>query len=143
MENDATPVRFPTKVVVLLRDDLEGWHALNVTAFLAGAITAAVPELVGEPYADADGTGYLPMLGQPILVMQGSKEVLTAARERATSRELPLAVFTKDLFATGNDVDNRAAVAAVSAADVDLVGLAVHGPRNGVDKVCKGARMHP
>ncbi|RTL62237.1 MAG: DUF2000 domain-containing protein [Pseudonocardiaceae bacterium] len=143
MENDTTPVRFPTKVVVLLRDDLEGWQALNVTAFLAGAITAAVPELVGEPYADADGTGYLPMLGQPILVMQGSKEVLTAARERATSRGLPLAVFTKDLFATGNDVDNRAAVAAVSATDLDLVGLAVHGPRNGVDKVCKGARMHP
>lgn len=143
MENDATPVRFPTKVVVLLRDDLEGWQALNVTAFLSGAVTAAVPELVGEPYADADGTGYLPMLGQPILVMQGSKEVLTAARERATSRGLPLAVFTKDLFATGNDADNRAAVAAVAAADLDLVGLAVYGPRNGVDKVCKGARMHP
>lgn len=143
MTHDTTPVRFPTKVVVLLRDDLEGWQALNVTAFLAGAITAAVPELVGEPYADADGTGYLSMLGQPILVMQGSKEVLTAARERAASRGLPTAVFTADLFATGNDVDNRAAVAAVRAADLDLVGLAVHGPRNGVDKVLKGARMHP
>ena len=26
---------------------------------------------------------------------------------------------------------------------LDLVGIAVHGPRNGVDKVLKGARMHP
>ncbi|GAY08529.1 hypothetical protein TOK_2286 [Pseudonocardia sp. N23] len=143
MENDATPVRFPTKVTVLLRDDLEVWQALNVTAFLAGAVTAAVPELVGEPYADADGTAYLPMLGRPILVMQGSKEVLTAARERAAGRSMPLAVFTADLFATGNDADNRAAVRAVAAADLDLVGLAVHGPRNAVDKILKGARMHP
>ena len=54
-----------------------------------------------------------------------------------------MSVFTADLFATGNDRDNRAAVRAVRAADLDLVGLAVYGPRNAVDKVTKGARMHP
>jgi hypothetical protein len=54
-----------------------------------------------------------------------------------------LAVFTADLFATGNDRDNRAAVRAVRKNDLDLVGLAVYGPRNVVDKVTKGTRMHP
>jgi hypothetical protein len=34
------------------------------------------------------------------------------------------------------------AVAAVPGADLDLVGLAVHGPRNAVDKVLKGATLH-
>jgi hypothetical protein len=38
---------------------------------------------------------------------------------------------------------DAAAVRAVRAADLDLVGIAVYGPRNGVDKVTKGARMHP
>jgi hypothetical protein len=52
-------------------------------------------------------------------------------------------VFTSDLFTTGNDRDNRAAVAAVPRDQLDLVGLAVHGPRNAVDKVVKGLRMHP
>ena len=28
-------------------------------------------------------------------------------------------------------------------ADLDLAGLAVHGPRGAVDKIVKGARMHP
>ncbi|MGW4756019.1 DUF2000 family protein, partial [Streptomyces chartreusis] len=27
--------------------------------------------------------------------------------------------------------------------ELDLVGMAVYGPRNAVDKVIKGARMHP
>ncbi|WP_367127374.1 DUF2000 family protein [Saccharothrix sp. HUAS TT1] len=135
--------RFETKFAVLLRDDLVGWQALNVTAFLAGALTAAVPEAVGEPYEDADGAGYLPMLGQPVLVLAGGKEVLAAARTRAVGRGLVPAVFTSDLFTTGNDVDNRAAVRAVRRADLDLVGIGVHGPRNAVDKVLKGARMHP
>jgi hypothetical protein len=52
-------------------------------------------------------------------------------------------VFTSDLFRTGNDDDNRAAVAAVAGADLDLVGIGIHGPRNAVDKVLKGAWMHP
>ncbi|NUT99874.1 MAG: DUF2000 domain-containing protein [Saccharothrix sp.] len=135
--------RFDTKIAVLLRDDLEAWQGLNVCAFLSGALSAASPELLGEPYADADGTPYLAMFRQPVLVFAGSKEVLTAAHARAVGRELPIAVFTSDLFATGNDRDNRAAVRAVPRDRLDLVGLAVHAGRNVVDKVLKGARMHP
>jgi hypothetical protein len=135
-------VRFDTKIAVLLRDDLAPWQRLNVTAFVVSGLAASRPELVGQPYEDADGTPYLPMFRQPVLVLAGPKEVLTAAHGRARTRGLPLAVFTSDLFGTGFDEANRAAVRAVPAADLDLVGLAVHGPRNAVDKVLKGARMH-
>jgi hypothetical protein len=76
-------------------------------------------------------------------VFEASADVLTAAHTRAVSRDLPTAVFTKELFTTGNDEDNRSAVRAVPRDRLDLVGLAVHGPRNAVDKVVKGARMHP
>jgi hypothetical protein len=135
-------VRFDTKIAVLLRDDLQGWQRLNVTAFLVSGLAGTDPELIGEPYRDADGTRYLPMFRQPVLVFAGSKEALTAAHSRALSRGVPLAVFTSDLFSTGNDRDNRAAVRAVPLAELDLVGLAVHGPRNAVDKILKGARLH-
>ncbi|MFH7336959.1 DUF2000 domain-containing protein [Streptomyces hygroscopicus] len=137
------PVRFDTKIAVLLRADLAPWQRLNVTAFLVSGLGATLPEVVGEPYEDADGVSYLPMFRQPVLVFEGGKETLRAAHERALGRVLPCAVFTADLFATGNDRDNRAAVRAVPTAGLDLVGLAVYGPRNGVDKVLKGARMHP
>ncbi|MEV6118177.1 DUF2000 domain-containing protein [Streptomyces sp. NPDC052109] len=137
------PVRFDTKIAVLLREDLEPWQRLNVTAFLVSGFGSQVPEVIGEPYEDADGVGHLPMFRQPVLVFEGAKETLKAAHGRALSRALPRAVFTSDLFATGNDRDNRAAVRAVPTAELDLVGLAVYGPRNGVDKVLKGARMHP
>ncbi len=140
---DAAPVRFDTKIAVLLRDDLETWQRLNVTAFLVSGLGTDLPEVIGEPYADADGTPYLPMFRQPVLVFEGSKETLTAAHARALTRALPRAVFTTDLFTTGNDRDNRAAVRAVGRDGLDLAGLAVYGPRNAVDKVLKGARMHP
>lgn len=140
---DAPPVRFDTKIAVLLRGDLEPWQRLNVTAFLVSGLGTVVPEVIGEPYEDADAVPYLPMFRQPVLVFEGTKETLTAAHARTLSRALPRAVFTSDLFATGNDHDNRASVRSVRTAELDLVGLAVHGPRNAVDKVLKGARMHP
>jgi hypothetical protein len=143
MTTENTPVRLDTKIAVLLREDLELWQRLNVTAFLVSGLGSELPEVIGEPYADADGTPYLPMFRQPILVFEGAKETLTAVHGRALSRSLPRSVFTSDLFATGNDRDNRAAVRAVRKDQLDLVGLAVYGPRNAVDKVLKGARMHP
>lgn len=142
MTDELVPVRFDTKIAVLLRDDLQTWQRLNVTAFLVSGLGTAVPELVGEPYADADGTPYLPMFRQPVLVLEGGKETLTTAHTRAVGRGVALSVFTSDLFSTGNDRDNRAAVRAVRRDSMDLVGLAVHGPRNAVDKILKGASMH-
>jgi hypothetical protein len=136
------PIRFDTKIAVLLRDDLLGWQRLNVTAFLVSGLAATIPELVGEPYQDAHGVAYRPMFRQPVLVFAGSKEVLGAAHVRALRRGLPISVFTSDLFHTGNDRDNRAAVRAVPTEALDLVGLAVHGPRAAVDKIVKGARLH-
>ncbi|GHB35947.1 hypothetical protein GCM10010377_28590 [Streptomyces viridiviolaceus] len=141
--NDAEPIRFDTKIAVLLREDLETWQRLNVTAFLVSGLGSQIPEVIGEPYEDADGVPYLPMFRQPVLVFEGTKETLATAHARVLSRALPRALFTSDLFATGNDRDNRAAVRAVPTGDLDLVGLAVYGPKNAVDKVLKGARMHP
>ncbi|WP_307868252.1 DUF2000 domain-containing protein [Umezawaea beigongshangensis] len=143
MEFENEQVRFDTKIAVLIRDDLQTWQRLNVTAFLVSGIAGTKPELLGEDYADADGTAYLPMFGQPVVVLEGSKEVLSSAHTRALSRGTALSVFTEDLFGTGHDRANRAAVAAVPRDQLALVGLALHGPRNAVDKILKGARMHP
>ncbi|MFP5022101.1 DUF2000 family protein [Pseudonocardia phyllosphaerae] len=132
-----------TKIAIVLRDDLHGWQVANVTAFLAAGVAAGVPELIGEPYADADGTTYLATFGLPVLVRAGDAGALAACRARAADRGLPVSVFTSAMFRTGNDHDNRAVVAAERGADLDLVGLAVHGPRNAVDKVLKGTSAHP
>jgi len=136
------PVRFDTKAAVLLRDDLAGWQELNVTAFLATGI-GSDPELVGEPYRDADGTEYLPMLRQPILVFTADAATLADARARAVERGMRVAVYTSELFTTGHDAANRAAVAAVPGAALDLVGIGIHGAKNAVDRITKAARLHP
>lgn len=134
---------FDTKVAVVVRDDLAAWQRLNVTAFLMSAVTAhAGPEVIGEDYVDADGARYLPMLVQPVLVYAATGEKLATVRRRAAERELPFALYTQDLFTTGRDEDNRAAVAAVRTEDLDLVGLALRAPHKAADAVLRGLRRH-
>ena len=58
------------------------------------------------------------------------------------SRGVTPAVYTNELFATGHDEANRAAVAAVAAEDLDLVGIAVRAERKTVDKIVDRLRFH-
>jgi hypothetical protein len=136
-------MRFDTKIAVAVRAGLETWQKLNVTAFLASGVAAGVAEVAGKPYEDASGNRYLEMFRQPVLIYTGPGDLLAAVRERATSRGLPTAIYTDDLFTTGDDDANRAAVQAVAADSLVLAGLAVYGPRNAVDKVCKGLILYP
>lgn len=136
-------MRFDTKIGIVVRDDLAAWQRLNVTAFLAGSVAGGVPGVMGEPYEDGSGNGYLPMFRQPVLVYAADAAALGTVHGRVLARGIAAAVYTEDMFKTGNDDDNRAVVRAVPAAELNLVGLAVYGPRNAVDKVLKGLSLHP
>jgi hypothetical protein len=136
-------VQLETKIAVVLRDDLAVWQKTNVTAFLVSGIAGTVNGVVGEPYRDASGNEYLPMFVQPVLVYETDAAGLRRAYERAMDRGVTPAVYTKDLFVTGDDEANRAAVAAVEAADLDLVGLAFRADRKVVDKIVDRLRFHP
>lgn len=129
-------------MAVLLAADIATWQKLNVTAFLVAGIARAVDDIMGEPYQDADGTTYLPLIREPVAVLEGDRPLLRQARRRALERELLIAIYTEDMFATTHDEANRATVIGVPGDDLDLVGIAVYGPRNKVDKALKGARLH-
>jgi len=126
---------FPIKAAVIVRDDLAVWQRLNVTGFLvSGLIGSAEDRVVGEDYIDADGKHYLPMLVQPLLVLEASAAKLQNVRRLAAERDVPIAIYTAELFSTGRDDANREAVRAVSTDDLDLVGIGARGTqRHGRD----------
>ena len=134
-------VRFNTKIAVVLREDLAVWQKLNMTAFLVSGVAGTDADTIGEPYEDASGHRYLPMFRQPVLIFAGSAEQLRRAYDRLRDGGLRFAVFTDDLFATGNDGDNRAAVKAVRSEDLRIAGLALRGDRKAVDKALKGLAL--
>src|SRR5579863_3310000 len=113
-DSSPTPVRFATKVAIVLRSDLAPWQKLNVAAFMASGVIGSVDDIIGKPYEDADGTEYLPLCRQPITILEGDGSTLSSALRRALDRKLCVAIYTEEMFVTSNDDDNRAAVKAVA-----------------------------
>ncbi|GAA1277395.1 DUF2000 domain-containing protein [Sphaerisporangium rubeum] len=136
-------MRFDTKIAIVVREDLATWQKLNVTAFLSSAV-ATLDDLIGTPYTDATGNTYLPMLRQPVLIYTApDTQALNHLHRRALTRAFPTAVYIEDMFKTTHDTANRETVQAFQADELPLVGLAVHGPRNPLDKILKDLSLHP
>jgi hypothetical protein len=135
---------FDTKVAVAVREDLAAWQRLNVCAFLiSGVIAAAGEAAIGEEYLDAHGNRYLPLLVQPVVVLEADATELKTVRDRAQRRGVSIALYTSDMFSTGDDAANRAAVRRVATEDLDIVGIALRAPHRDADAVLRGLGRHP
>ena len=134
---------FDTKIAIVIRDDLAVWQKLNVTAFLTSGILGATEGLLGEAYEDADGNRYSPLIIQPMIVLSTDATGIRNIYERAMGRGAKMALYIEDMFSTGHDAANRAAVKQYSSANLNVVGLALREDKKMVDKITKGAKMHP
>jgi len=133
---------FDTKFAVVLREDLEVWQKLNVTAFLSSGIIGQKPDLIGEAYRDAAGHVYNALSVQPIIVLSADGATLSKIHARALERAVPASVYIEEMFSTGHDEANRAVFATFGPDDAKIVGIALHADRKTVDRITKGARLH-
>lgn len=134
---------FDTKIAIVLRDDLAPWQALNVTAFLTSGIVAQAPEIIGQAYRDASGNVYNPLIVQPMVVLAADQETLRSIHRRSLERQVVSSAYVEEMFSTGHDAANREVFAQFSPEDAKLVGIALRTDKKIVDKITKGARMHP
>ena len=133
---------FDTKISIVVREYLATWQKLNVVAFLVSGVVGAKPGLVGEPYEDAAGNIYNPLMIQPIIILSADGETLKAIYGRAMERRVRLSLYIEDMFTTGPDAANRATVKQYAPEAMNVVGLALREDKKIVDKITKGARMH-
>jgi hypothetical protein len=134
---------FDTKIAIVLRNDLASWQALNVTAFLTSGIVAQSPEVIGEPYRDRTGNLYNPLSIQPVIVLAADQATISTIHRRSLERDIRTCLYVEEMFSTGHDAANRAVFAEFAPDDAKVVGIAMRAEKKLVDKVTKGAKMHP
>ncbi len=135
---------FDTKIAVVLRDTLAPWQALNVTAFLMTGITGQYPEIVGEPYRDRAGNTFNALSVQPIVVLHsGCRHAHRPSHRRALEHGVKSSLYVEEMFATGHDAANREVFAQFAPDDAKVVGIALRAEKKIVDKITKGAKLHP
>jgi hypothetical protein len=134
---------FDTKIAIVLRNDMAPWQALNVTAFLTSGIVAQSPDVIGEPYRDRAGNTYNPLSIQPVIVLAADQATISNIHLLSLERDIKTCLYIEEMFATGHDAANRAVFAEFAPDDAKVVGIAMRADKKLVDKITKGARMHP
>jgi hypothetical protein len=134
---------FDTKIAIVVREDLQTWQKLNVTAFLMSGIVGSAPGIIGEPYADAAGNIYHSLSVQPVIVLSADQATIATIHRRTLDRGIRCALYVEEMFSTGHDAANRSVFAEYGPETAKVVGLALREDRKLVDKITKGARMHP
>jgi hypothetical protein len=134
---------FDTKVAIVLRGGLQPWQALNVTAFLATGIAGQHPDIIGEPYRDRAGNTFNALSVQPIVVLQADAATIVTIHRRALEQGVKTSVYVEEMFATGHDAANREAFAQFRPEEANVVGVALRAEKKIVDKITKGAKLHP
>ena len=133
---------FDTKIAIVVRQDLAVWQKLNVTAFLTSGVLGENPGLLGEPYEDASSNLYSPLVIQPMIVLSAAPDLIKTFYRRALERNVRLALYIEDMFKTGYDAANRAAVKRYRPDELNVVGLALREDNKTVEKITKGAKLH-
>lgn len=133
---------FDTKIAIVVKQGLAPWQELNVTAFLTSGIVGASPGLLGAPYEDAAGNQYHPLAIQPMIVLSAAGDTLKAIHRRALDSGVRVSLYIEEMFSTGHDIANRAAVRRFQPEELKVVGLALREDKKLVDRITQGARLH-
>src|SRR5260370_33973096 len=100
---------FDTKIAIVVREDLATWQKLNVTAFVTSGIVGANPGLLGEPYQDASGNLYNPLVVQPMIVLSADSSTIKAIYRRAVGGKGRRLRLTEEEFFANQDSANKGA----------------------------------
>ena len=93
--------------------------------------------------ARCPAAAYNPLAIQPMIVLAADAATLATIYRRAMERNARLSLYIEDMFATGHDAANRETVARYTPDAMNVVGLALREEKKTVDKIVKGAKMHP
>lgn len=123
----------PTKLVLVLRDDLPPNLAANAAAVLGLTLGARLPgDLLGDDLEDADGTTHLGLNTHPVPVLtapadrlkalHGAEDVLTVGFTEVARRSRTYAEYTEALAGEN---------------DPEFVAVALHGPRAEITRLTR------
>ena len=113
-------------------------HAVNAATVLGASVGAAANLPLGPAANDAGGTRYPGIITTPVPILHTPPENLTNLFRAANSnQELTVLCLTETARQARTYEDYITALADTDAADQDIIGLIIAGPRNRVTKLTK------
>jgi hypothetical protein len=124
------------KCAVVLGDELPTGLAANAAGVLSVTLGHRVDGLVGADVEDADGVAHPGIIHVPLPILKAPRaEVAAIVRAAAEDDELFFVAFSALAQSCRTYAEYTAKMAATVTADLDSIGVGLHGPRKRVDRL--------
>lgn len=128
----------PTKLVLVVRSDLEANAAVNAAVVVGLSLGGRLPHLLAADGEDASGGAHAGLNPNPVPVLVAGTDQLRDLHERAQQRdELTVVGFNETARRARAYDDYLHALAETPGGEVEQVAVAVFGPRNRVTALTK------
>lgn len=126
----------PKKCAIVVAEHLPNGLAVNAASVLSVTLGANVDDLVGNDVKDADGVTHPGVIYTPLPVLthsaDGVSQILTTA---SADEELFFATFSALAQSCKTYDEYIERMSAVPTSDVEVVGIALFGPKRKVNKL--------
>ena len=127
-----------TKLVLVVRDNLEPALAVNAAAVVGLSLGARMSDHLGGDGVDADGGWHAGLNPHPVPVLTAPADELRELHHRALSRDDLITVGFNEVARAARDYDDYlSTLKTTPSQDLDFVAVAVFGPRNRVTALTK------
>jgi hypothetical protein len=131
-------VVLPTKLVLVVRSDLDASSAVNAAVVVGLSLGGRLPHLLGDDGKDASGRVHAGLNPNPVPVLAATADQLHDLHDRARARdELTVVGFTETARLARDYDDYLRALSETPGGDVEQVAVAIFGPRNRVTALTK------
>jgi hypothetical protein len=141
MHSAEHPQPATVRCVIVVDEALSPGLAANAAAVLALTLGATVEGLTGADLVDADGGSHPGLIPAGLPVLAASRAELAALRSRAADAGVGVVAFPTFGQQTTDYDAVRTLVAQTPTAQLEYLGLALHGPRRAVSRLTGNLRL--
>lgn len=130
---------FSSRLVIVVRKDLEGWQVANTIAHVSAYIGSKLENFgTGEYFESMDGGKYPRNAQYPFIIKRAnSSEQLKTVLEKARVENLLHHAFIREMIETTDDVEIETILKDKTEADIEILGVGVFGPHETINGITK------
>lgn len=130
---------FTKKFVVVLRQDLVSWQAMNALAHISAYLGNKMQERfdTGKYFITKDGKTHPRNSQYPIIVLRANAGEMASLMTKVRESDLLYIGFIREMIETTDDKELEKIVKGTLDKDIEYLGIGVFGKKEEVDRITK------
>ena len=133
---------FNQKIVIVVREDLPSWQAMNTIAHVSGYLGNKIDTFLSDDnFVTGDGKVHPRNSQYAIIILKNSEKGLRRFMQRVRQSSLLYHGFIREMIETTDDTEIQQIVGNKRDDQIEYLGIGVFGPIEQVDELTKGMSL--